>query len=117
MRRARWLILAAISIIVFAVGSSYYGRLLRMEKEAPTPPRPLKAGVDATAEGWHRRRTDASKRGPNGEPCPISDVSAKSFVQVQEPSSFELEGLDLKIYHNCGESFDEVNSAKASFDT
>ncbi len=38
MRRARWLILAAISIIVFAVGSTYYKGVDRMQKDAPPPP-------------------------------------------------------------------------------
>src|SRR6476660_5169497 len=116
MRRTRWLILAAISIIVFAVGSSYYKGLLRMRKDAPPPPKPLKLGVDATAEGWHYRKSDDKNRGPNGEPCPSMDVTAKSFVQVQQPSSYELDGVGLKLYHNCGTSYDEVKTPKASFD-
>ena len=54
---------------------------------------------------------------PNGEPCPVIDVEAKSFTQVQEPSSFQLEGVVLKLFQQCGPKFDEVKSAKASFDT
>jgi len=49
MRRARWLILAAITIIVFAVGATYYERLARMARETPAPPTPLRAGIDASA--------------------------------------------------------------------
>ena len=80
MRRARWLILAAITIIVFALGSTYYARLARLAKDAPAAPKALKPGMDATAEGWHFRKTDDKKRGPNGEPCPVVEVTAKSFV-------------------------------------
>jgi lipopolysaccharide export system protein LptA len=117
MRRARWLLLAAISLIVFAVGSTYYGRLMRMAKEAPAPVEPLKSGIDATAQLWHYRKNDDTKRGPNGEPCPVVEVTARSFSQVQQPASYQLEGVGLKMFHSCGNKFDQVTSAKASFDT
>jgi len=117
MRRARWLILAAITIIVFAVGATYYERLARMARETPAPPTPLRAGIDASAEGWHYRSYDEKRRGPNGEPCPVVEVTAKTFNQLKEPASYLLEGVGLKFYHFCGQSFDEVKSAKASFDT
>lgn len=117
MRRARWLILAAISIIVVFVGATYYARLARMAKDAPAAPKPLRTGLEATAEGWKFRKTDDNKRGPNGEPCPIVEVAAKNFQQIKEPSSFELEGVDLKHYRDCGKAFDQVKSDKASFDT
>src|ERR1039457_3165417 len=116
MRRARWLLLAAISLIVFAVGSTYYGRLMRMAKDAPAPVEPLKSGIDATAQGWHYRKDDDTKRGPSGEPCPVVEVTAKSFSQVQQPASYQLEGVGLKLFHDCGAKFDQVTSAKASFD-
>ncbi len=76
----------------------------------------MRSGIDATAEGWHYRKNDDKNRGPNGEPCPAMDVTAKSFVQVQQPSSYELDGVGLKLYHQCGATYDEVKSAKASFD-
>jgi lipopolysaccharide export system protein LptA len=117
MRRARWLILAAITIIILAVGSSYYGRLARMAKDTPAPPIPLRAGIDASAEGWHYRSYDEKRRGPNGEPCPVVEVMAKNFNQLKQPSSYLLDGVGLKFFHFCGQSFDEVTSAKASFDT
>lgn len=117
MRRARWLILAAITIIVVVLASTYSARLARMEKEAPAAPKPLTAGIDATAEGWRYRKADATRRGPDGEPCPVVEVAAKSFKQVKEPASFDLEGVDLKFFRRCGQTFDEVKSAKASFDT
>ncbi len=116
MRPARWLILAAISIIVFVVAATYYGRLVSMRKDAPPPVSPLKAGIDATAEGWHYRKNDDKNHGPNGGPCPLIEVTAKSLVQVREPSSYSLEGVGLKLFHKCGVSYDEVKSDKADFD-
>jgi lipopolysaccharide export system protein LptA len=116
MRRARWLILAAITIIVVAVGFTYYARLARMQRDAPPVPTPLKPGIDATAEGWSYRKTDDNRRGPNGEPCPIIEVTAQNFEQIQEPSSFQLEVVALKLFRDCGVKFDEVKSAKATFD-
>ena len=83
MRRARWLILAAITIIIFAVGSSYYGRLARMAKDAPAPPTPLRAGIDASAEGWHYRSYDEKRRGPNGEPCPVVEVIGEELQPIE----------------------------------
>lgn len=77
----------------------------------------MRTGIDATAERWHYRKNDDKIRGPNGEPCPVVEVSAKTFAQLQQPASYELEGVELKLFHLCGESYDEVNSAKASFDT
>ncbi len=117
MRRARWLILAAITIIIVAVGSTYYGRLARMEKEAPETPKPLRPGLDAAAEGWRFRKADADHRDANGEPCPVIEVLAKRFEQIKEPSSYELGDVELKMFHDCGKRFDDVKSAKANFDT
>lgn len=117
MRRARWLILAAISIIVLAVGSTYYERLVRMRKDAPSSPQPLKAGIGATAEGWHYRKADATLRGPDGQPCPVIEVSARQFAQLDAPSVLELQGVELHLFHDCGATYDRIKSAKASFDT
>lgn len=117
MRRARWLILAAITIIVVTLVISYSAQLARLQREAPETPTPLASGIEATAEGWKFRKTDDNRRGPNGEPCPVVEVAAKAFHQVKEPASFELQGVDLKLFRDCGKSVDEVKSAKASFDT
>lgn len=118
MRRARWLILAAITIIVFAVGSTYYGRLAVWQKDAPAAPTPLKSGVDSTAERWSFRQHNERARGPGGQPCPTVELTAKKSSQFKEPASYELEEVELKIFHrrDCGATLDQVNSGKASFD-
>jgi lipopolysaccharide export system protein LptA len=108
MRPIRWLILATISVIVVTVGATYYGRMTRMRENAPGRPEPLKSGIDLSAEGWHVRKTDHGR--------PIVEVKAQSFKQVKEPSSFELEGVELKLFHEDGQSYDLVETAKASYD-
>jgi len=108
MRRLRWLILAAISVILVAVGATYYGRMTRMREDAPRRPEPLQSGIDLAAEGWHIRKTDHGR--------PIVEVKARSFRQVKEPLSFELEGVELKLFHDDGESYDQVETARATYD-
>ena len=108
MRRARWLILAAISVIIVAVGATYYGRMTRMKGETPPPPQPLKPGVNLAAERWHHRQTDGDR--------PVVDISADAVQQVDNPLAFELQGVELKLYHQDGEHYDQVDTAKASYD-
>jgi lipopolysaccharide export system protein LptA len=108
MRPVRWLILVTISIIIVAVGATYYGRMTRMRENAPGRPEPLKSGIDLSAEGWHIRKTDHGR--------PVVEVKARSFQQVKEPSSLQLEGVELKLFHEDGQSYDQVETAKASYD-
>lgn len=109
MRHTRWLLLAALITVVAAVGYIYFGRLASMAKDNPAPVRPLPTGVEATAQEWHY----STKTGN----CPQLEVRSKSFRQVKEPATFELEGVNLQLFHDCGKEFDRVESAKAQFDT
>jgi lipopolysaccharide export system protein LptA len=47
---------------------------------------------------------------------PIVEVRAKQFRQVQEPSRFELEGVEIHLFHKDGRVYDQAKSAKADFD-
>jgi lipopolysaccharide export system protein LptA len=109
MRSTRWLILAAITAIIVAVGYTYYSRAATAAHNAPPPVIPLPSGIDATAKEWHYRNS-------NGD-CPVLDVRAKSFKQIKDPSTGELEGVNLLLFHECGKTFDHITSAKAEFDT
>ena len=109
MRRTRWLVLAALIVTVAAVGYIYFARLATLAKNSPEPVRPLPSGVEATAQEWHYSTK-------NGD-CPVLEVRAKNFKQIKEPATFELEGVDLQLFHDCGKIYDHVQSAKAHFDT
>ncbi len=108
MRHARWLLLAALIAVIVAVGAIYIGRLL----SAPRPAKlsdPLPAGIEATAQEWvyHHKNGD----------CPQLEVHAKKFRQIKEPSVFELEGVNLLMYQDCGKEYNQVRTVKAQFDT
>ena len=112
MRHTRWLILAAIILIAFAVVSTYFAGVERARRDAPPPVKPLQGGVEGTAEGWHYRHNEAG--------CPVFEARAKRFRQEAQqsgkPSHMELEDVALQIFKDCGKSADQVASAKAEYD-
>ena len=109
MRTARWLLLAAILIIAAATGYVYLTQKKAAADSAPKPAIPLAAGVEGTAKEWHFTNSNGG--------CPSLQVLAKNFRQIREPSTGELDDVDLRLFHNCGKSFDHVKAAKAQFDT
>lgn len=107
MRRARWLLLAAISVLVIALSSTYYGRLELLRKEAPAPPKPLKKGVDIGAKDWEYRKSDEGR--------PLVYIRARGFQEIKTPPHMELEGVELHLFHKDGQQYDRVTSKSASF--
>lgn len=106
MRRKRGLLLAAIVVILGAVAVSYYSRRERLARQAPPPPQALPREVEAVASDWVWSHTAGGR--------PVVEVRAKQFRQVG--GRFELERVDLRLYHNDGSRFDGVKSARAEFD-
>lgn len=108
MRGTRWLILAAISLIVAALGWTYFQRIEEARRSTPAPPLKLREGVDASAGDWVYRQTQ-------GERTTV-EVRARGFEQIKEPNQFLLNGVELKVFHKDGKKFDVIKSAKADFD-
>ncbi len=108
MRHVQWLIAAAFIIVVAAVGSVYYARLTSAPKAASAV-QPLPSGIEATAKGWVFSK--------NSGECPQVEVHARAFRQIKDPSTFELEGVDVKLFRECGKEYNHVTSEKAQFDT
>jgi lipopolysaccharide export system protein LptA len=112
MRRTRWLILAAILVITFFVGTAYYASVERARRDAPHAAKPLSEGVEGTAESWHYRHDDGG--------CPVFEARAKRFQQaaqqLAESGAVQLEDVALRLFHECGKKSDEVSSAKAQYD-
>lgn len=106
MRRKRGLLLAAIVVILGAVAVSYYSRRERLARQAPPPPKALPREVEAVASDWVWSHTAGGR--------PVVQVRAKQFRQVG--GRFELERVELRLYHNDGRRFDGVKSARAEFD-
>jgi lipopolysaccharide export system protein LptA len=108
MRRARWLLLAAIAAILVTVGATYIKRRERISNAAPALPALLEQGTEGRANGWVYTQSDGDR--------PRVTVRAQSFRQIKEPSVMELNGVELQIYHANGRDFDRVKSARAEFD-
>ncbi len=108
MRRARWLLLAAILCILVSVGTTYFKRKETLASAAPPPPKPLESGIDGRANDWVWVKSDGTR--------PVVEVRAKRFRQIREPSLMELDQLELRLYHKDGSEFDLVRSDRAQFD-
>jgi lipopolysaccharide export system protein LptA len=106
MRWTRPLLLLGILAILGAVGFTYYGRLERQRREAPSKPHPLAPGTDSAATDWTYTQTAHGK--------PVVFVRAKDFKAVQ--NNYDLTGVELHIFHKDGAEYDQVKSAKAAFD-
>lgn len=108
MRRVRWLLLTIILLLLAVLGVTYTVRQEAQRRAAPKAPRSLPLNLNATANDWHWSQTSGDKT--------VVEVRAKDFRQVREPNQFELTGVDLRLYHKDGKSYDHVTSAKATFD-
>lgn len=102
--------LAAILLLLVAVGATYYIRAKVLRAHTVAPPKPLPAGMVASSdEGWHYSRTD------NVTGKPIVEVHARGFQQLQEPAVTNLDQVELRLYDKTAVRYDEVKCAKARF--
>ena len=108
-RRARWLVLFALAAVTAFTAATYYIQSKAQRAARPKASAPLPANISATADFW----TWELKQGE----LPKVAVRARTFQQVKEPSSFLLEGVEMKVYDETGGSYSLIKSARASFDT
>jgi lipopolysaccharide export system protein LptA len=108
MRFGRWLILAAILLIVAFVGDTYMKRKAMLDKDAPAPPAPLESGIQARGNNWCYTQSEGDR--------PRVEVCAARNVQLSDPSVMELDGVQLKLYQKDSTQYDLVKSEKAQFD-
>ena len=108
MRRTRWLFLAAIVAVVFAVGASYIKRKEILDREIPIRPKPLETGVEGRANDWEHTVFKGDKK--------HFTVRARNIREIKEPSIAQLEGVELQLFRNDGEKSDLIRSETAQFD-
>jgi len=108
-RRARWLILLAISIIIAGLVAIFLSQKALLRTQKPPRAAPLPANISATAEGWTYTKSEGDKV--------IFRVKAKTYQQVKEPSTFLLENLELEIHDKKDQKVDVVKTGRATFDT
>lgn len=107
MKRTRWLLLVAIAAIAFVVATSYISQKKILQTQAPVRPRALPANISAAASKW----VWSERVGGNAS----VEIRASSFRQVKNPSRFDLEDVELRIFDKRSAKFDLVKSAKATF--
>src|SRR5947209_5139594 len=108
MRRTRWLFLAAILGIVFAVGATYLKYKSIGERNAPTPPKALDSSLDAASQDWTYTKTVGTQQ--------QFFVRAHTMRKRNDVAMIELEGVELHLFHKDGSQYDLVRCATASFD-
>jgi lipopolysaccharide export system protein LptA len=106
MRRAAPLILLGFVAILSGVGWTYYVRLKQQAANAPTKPKKLAPGTQATFHGWTYSHTSSEKT--------VITVRADDFQEVAGKD--QLTGVTLDIFNKDGDKYDHVQCAKAEFD-
>ncbi len=111
MRRYSLLLAIALLLISGVVG---YTLKLRIEKARAAHVRPaprIKTGDEGLApSGWQYSKSDPQTNKP------IVRVVAKAFEGTHDPSTFELKGVGLRIYHKTASSYTYVKTEQALFD-
>lgn len=109
LRRARWLILLALALIIGYVTRTYLRQSADLRRDQPKASAPLPDNISATADDWSYNIKEGDRTKVN--------LRARSFEQIKEPSTFLLHGLKMRIYDEIGEKYDLVESERATFDT
>lgn len=108
MRRTRRLILLLILAIAAAVGFIYIKQKTSQAKAAPPLPDSLPTGTSAKLKGWTLTKDDGNRS--------VFRIHARDMREISEGNRYELEGVDLRVFHKVNDAFDQVRSEKALFD-
>ena len=109
MRRTSRLILLLILVIAASVGYIYNKQKSSLAHDAPAIPAALPNGISAKAQGWSWSKDEGNRT--------VVRVFAKDFQQLSAGTSYELQGVELRLFNKEGDAYDQVRSAKAQFNT
>jgi lipopolysaccharide export system protein LptA len=107
LRSTRVLLLLAIVLILGAVGASWYRQRSALSRQAPKPPKSLPLDTAAEMSDWVYTKEQGGR---------ITEVRARNFRQLNEPSRLELEKVEIRLFKPGGKSFDQIRSAHAQLD-
>ncbi len=111
MRRISVLFSVAAILLTMLVGYTYKLRRDHTRRLHSTPTPDINKGIEGVAfGGWNYRRDDPQTNRP------VVQVYAKSFKATNDPSTFELRGLALRLYDKTAASYTYVTSDHAFFD-
>jgi len=107
MRGPRWLLLAAILLILGGTAGTYIYQL-RVAKQSQVPvPASIAPNSTVTAQDWEWSRSDQGKT--------VVKIRAHALRQVADTGRIELEGVRLELYQRDKNLYDLVKSPKADF--
>lgn len=111
MRRISFLLALALAVILAAVGYTLKLRIdkARVARVQPTPKIATKYSGIALS-GWRYEKDDPQTNKP------IVRVDAKTFEGTNDPSTFELQDLSLRLFNKEASSYTYVQSDRALFD-
>ena len=107
MRGARWLLLAAMAMIVSAVGVTYRTQKKLLKREALPQPAALPAEVGTVAQQWtYRDQKDNNTR---------VEIAAKNMRQAKDAEQIFLTQVQLKLHHQIQGTYDLVTCPAATY--
>lgn len=108
MRYTRWLLLILIVVTVVTLGIVYRAQKAEQARNEPKPPAALSANTTSQSSTWNYTQNDGNRIS--------ATISAQNVRQVTGGTRFDLDGVELHLYHKDGKAFDNVKTAKAQFD-
>jgi lipopolysaccharide export system protein LptA len=110
LRRYSLLLSSAVALLALFVAYTYVHRAASERQHPPKPVTRIPPGLQATATTFRWGKDDPQTN------CPIVRATAASYEAVQEPSTFELSDMRLRLYNKGCSWYTYVQTAKAEFD-
>lgn len=110
LRRYSLLLSSAAGILALLVIYTYVHRAASERQHPPKPVKRIAAGLQATATAFQWKKDDPQTN------CPVVRVTASSYEAIEEPSTFELTDMRLRLYNKGCSWYTYVQTAKAEFD-
>ncbi len=107
MRGTRWLLLAAILLILGGTAGTYYYQLRIAKRNSVPLPAAIAPNTTSTAQDWEWSRSDQGRT--------VVKIRAHALRQVADTGRIELEGVRLELYQRGKDLYDLVKSPKADF--
>jgi lipopolysaccharide export system protein LptA len=107
MRGTRWLLLAAILLILGGTAGTYYYQLRMARGTQIATPAAIPPNTSSTAQDWEWSRSD------NGRT--VVRIRAHALRQVADTGRIELEGVRLELFQRDKPLYNLVMSPKADF--
>lgn len=110
LRRYSLLLSTAAGILALFVAYTYVHRAASERQHPPNPVTRIPPGLQATATAFRWGKDDPQTN------CPIVRATAASYEAIQEPSTFELKDMRLRLYNKGCSWYTYVQTSKAEFD-